>query len=280
MDTRVVEIGKVKIGGRNPLAMIAGPCVIESAESAFSLAKNIYEIAQQQKIPFIFKASFDKANRNSASAYRGPGLYRGLEILSWIKEEVGVPILSDVHSPGQVGEAAKVLDVIQIPAFLCRQTDLVLAVAKAGKPVNVKKGQFLSPWDMKYIIEKILTTGNQQILLTERGTTFGYNNLVADMRSLVIMRKLAFPIIFDATHSIQLLGSPGKDVAGQQEFIPYLARAAAAVGCDAIFLEVHPSPSQGLCDASTMLPLDALPQLIHQLKQIDEIVKHQEATVK
>lgn len=276
MDTRVVAVGKVKIGGRNPLAMIAGPCVIEDAESTLSMARNIYKIAQQQKIPFIFKASFDKANRNSVKAFRGPGLHRGLEILSRIKEEVGIPILSDVHSTDQVEAAVKVLDVIQIPAFLCRQTDLVLAVAKTGKPVNVKKGQFLAPWDMNYIIEKILTTGNHQILLTERGTTFGYNNLVADMRSLVIMRKFAFPVIFDVTHSLQLIGATEKDIAGQQEFIPYLARGAAAVGCDAIFLEVHPNPSQGLCDPSTMLPLDALPQLIHQLKQIDEIVKHQE----
>ena len=277
MDTKVVAIGKVKIGGRNPLVMIAGPCVIEDAESTLSLAKNINEIAQQQGIPFIFKASYDKANRTSVSAPRGPGLHQGLEILSWIKEEVGVPILSDVHSPDQVEAAAKVLDVIQIPAFLCRQTDLVLAVAKAGKPVNVKKGQFLAPWDMEHVIEKILTTGNRQILLTERGSTFGYNNLVADMRSLIIMRKFAFPVIFDATHSLQLPGGAGKASGGDQEFIPYLARGAVAVGCDAVFLEVHPDPAQGLSDASTMLPLDALPQLIHQLKQIDQIVKRQEA---
>lgn len=276
MDTKAVEIGKVKIGGGNPLVVIAGPCVIEDAENTLTLAKNLTEIARQQNIPFIFKASYDKANRTSASAFRGPGLQRGLEILSRIKGEVGIPVLSDVHSPDQVEAAAKVLDVIQIPAFLCRQTDLVLAVAEAGKPINVKKGQFLAPWDMENIIEKILTTGNHNILLTERGTTFGYNNLVADMRSLIIMRKFAFPVVFDATHSLQLPGGAGKASGGDQEFIPYLARGAVAVGCDAIFLEVHPDPAQSLCDASTMLPLDALPPLIHQLKQIDQIVKCQE----
>jgi 2-dehydro-3-deoxyphosphooctonate aldolase (KDO 8-P synthase) len=272
MEPSVVEIGKVKIGGKNPLVMIAGPCVIEDLESTLSLAKNINQIARQEDIPFIFKASYDKANRSSISSFRGPGLRKGLEILSRIKEEVGVPILSDVHSPDQVESAAKVLDVIQIPAFLCRQTDLVLAVAKAGKPVNVKKGQFLAPWDIQYVIEKILTTDNHQILLTERGSTFGYNNLVADMRSLVIMRKFNFPVVFDATHSLQLPGGAGKATGGQPELIPYLARGAVAVGCDGIFLEVHHNPAEGLSDSSTMLQLAALPELIPQLKQIDQIV--------
>jgi 2-dehydro-3-deoxyphosphooctonate aldolase (KDO 8-P synthase) len=272
MDYKIVEVGKIEIGRGKPLVIIAGPCVIEDPETTISIAKTLQELSQRHDIPLIFKASYDKANRSSASSYRGPGLQRGLEILQKIKEEVGLPVLSDVHSPEQVPEAARILDIIQIPAFLCRQTDLVLAVAKAGKPVNVKKGQFLAPWDIKYVIEKILTTGNEQILLTERGNIFGYNNLVADMRSLVIMKKFSFPVVFDATHSLQLLGGPGNSVPGQQEFIPHLARGAVAVGCDAIFLEVHPDPAQGLCDSSTMLPLASLPKLISQLKSIHEIV--------
>jgi len=272
MGYTIVRVGDIEIGKGKPLVLIAGPCVIEEPELTLSIARDLKRISEEQEIPVIFKASYDKANRTSATAYRGPGLKQGLEILRRVKEEYGLPVLSDVHAPEQVPLAAETLDILQIPAFLCRQTDLVLAVGRAGRPINVKKGQFLAPWDMEYVIEKILSTGNRQILLTERGNSFGYNNLVADMRSLVIMKKFSFPVVFDASHSLQLLGGPGKSVPGQQEFIPPLARGAVAVGCDAIFLEVHPEPSQGLCDSSTMLPLAELPHLVAQLKQIHRLL--------
>ncbi|MBI2876223.1 MAG: 3-deoxy-8-phosphooctulonate synthase [Candidatus Tectomicrobia bacterium] len=271
--TRIVQIGKVKMGGESPLVLIAGPCVIEGEEETLAIARQLKEIAQQWDVPLVFKASYDKANRSSIRSYRGPGWPQGLQVLQRVKEEVGLPVLSDVHGIEQVEAAAQVLDVLQIPAFLCRQTDLVLAVASTGKPINVKKGQFLSPWDMGHVVQKITSTGNEQILLTERGTSFGYNNLVVDMRSLVVMRELSYPVVFDATHSVQLPGGAGHISGGQREFIPYLARGAIAVGCDALFCEVHPEPEKALSDSHSMLRLSDLPGLIDQWKRIDALVR-------
>jgi 2-dehydro-3-deoxyphosphooctonate aldolase (KDO 8-P synthase) len=231
------------------------------------------ELTQSLRIPFIFKSSYDKANRSSLRSYRGPGVTRGLEILGKVKRELGVPILSDVHRFEEVEAAAGVLDVLQVPAFLCRQTDFVLAIAQTGKGVNVKKGQFLAPWDMRNILEKIESTGNQSILLTERGTSFGYNNLVADMRSLVIMRAMGYPVIYDVTHSLQLPGGQGTSSGGQREFISALARAGVAVGVDGLFMEVHPNPEAALCDGPNSQPLDSLRPLLEQLIALDHRVK-------
>lgn len=268
----MVTVRDFSIGRGQPLAFIAGPCVIESYESCLKLAEKLKNIFQARKIPFIFKASYDKANRTSIHSYRGPGMNEGLRILADIKRHLDVPILSDVHSEEDITFTAETLDIIQIPAFLCRQTDLILAAAKTGKPVNVKKGQFLAPWDMKSVVEKIRSTGNEQILLTERGTSFGYNNLVSDMRSLVIMRELGYPVIYDATHSVQLPGGQGNVSGGERKMIVPLARAAVAAGCDGLFLEVHETPDQALSDAATMLPLKDLPRLIEQVLEIHRIV--------
>ncbi len=267
-----VRIGGIKIGGNAPLALIAGPCVIEGEGFTLSLAAKLKELCHELGIPFIFKASYDKANRTSISSPRGPGVTEGLRILRQVKEEIGVHVLSDVHSVAEVSKAAEVLDVIQIPAFLSRQTDLVVEAARTGKPINVKKGQFLAPWDMAYVIEKITSKGNEQILLTERGTVFGYNNLVSDMRSLPIMRDLGYPVVFDATHSVQLPGG-GKASGGNREFVPHLARAAVGAGVDGIFLEVHPKPEEALSDGPNSLRLGDLPGLLKQLIAIDHIVK-------
>jgi len=271
--TKEVHIGAITIGGGNPLVLIAGPCVIEREELVLSIAQGLQEISREIGIPLIFKASYDKANRTSISSPRGPGLTEGLRILGRVKEEVGVPILSDCHSVNEVPRAAEVLDVIQIPAFLCRQTDLVVEAARTGKPINVKKGQFLAPWDMTHVVEKITSTGNEQILLTERGTTFGYNNLVSDMKALPLMRGLGYPVIYDATHSVQLPGGAGKASGGNSEFIPHLARAAVGTGVDGVFLEVHPNPEQALSDGANSLKLDVLSPLLKQLRAIDRIVK-------
>ena len=268
----LVNVRDISIGRGQPMAFIAGPCVIESHESCLKLAEKLKNIFQARKIPFIFKASYDKANRTSVHSYRGPGMKEGLRILADIKRQLDVPILSDVHGAEDVPFTAETLDIIQIPAFLCRQTDLILAAAKTGKPVNVKKGQFLAPWDMKSVVEKIRSTGNEQILLTERGTSFGYNNLVSDMRSLVIMRELGYPVIYDATHSVQLPGGQGNISGGERKMIVPLARAAVAAGCDGLFLEVHETPDQALSDAATMLPLKDLPRLIEQVLEIHRIV--------
>ncbi|MGB9699386.1 MAG: 3-deoxy-8-phosphooctulonate synthase [Thermodesulfobacteriota bacterium] len=268
-----IIIGPVIIGGRRPLALIAGPCVIESTELCRDTAEYLKELTNSLHVPFIFKSSYDKANRTSGQSFRGPGLVKGLEILGCIKEDLGIPVLSDVHSVEEVKPAAQVLDVLQIPAFLCRQTDLVQAVARSGKAVNVKKGQFLAPWDMRYIIEKIETCGNKSLLLTERGTSFGYNNLVVDMRSLVIMRQLGYPVVFDVTHSLQLPGALAGSSGGQREFIPFLARAAVALGIDGLFMEVHPQPEKALCDGPNSLPLQELPSLLKELIEIDRLVK-------
>ncbi|MCJ7664464.1 MAG: 3-deoxy-8-phosphooctulonate synthase [Desulfobacterales bacterium] len=268
-----IHIKGITVGGGAPLVLIAGPCVIEGEKFTLSLAKQLQEITRNLPIPLIFKASYDKANRTSISSGRGPGLAEGLRILQRVKDETGLPILSDVHSVGEVSTAAEVLDVIQIPAFLCRQTDLLVEAGRTGKPINVKKGQFLAPWDMAHVVEKITSTGNKQILLTERGTSFGYNNLVSDMKALPVMRGLGYPVIYDATHSVQLPGGAGKASGGNRELIPYLARAAVGAGVDGIFFEVHPNPEQALSDGANSLMLDALSPLLKQLRAIDRIVK-------
>jgi 2-dehydro-3-deoxyphosphooctonate aldolase (KDO 8-P synthase) len=273
MVTHTVHIGEITIGGGAPLVLIAGPCVIEGEEFTLSVATRLQEVSRELSIPLIFKASYDKANRTSISSDRGPGLEEGLKILQRVKEEVGLPIISDVHQVSEVPRAAETLDVIQIPAFLCRQTDLVVEAAKTGKPINIKKGQFLAPWDMAHVVEKIISTGNEQILLTERGTSFGYNNLVSDMKALPIMRGLGYPVVFDATHSVQLPGGAGKTSGGDREFIPSLSRAAVGAGVDGVFLEVHPEPELALSDGANSLELDALSLLLKQLMAIDRIVK-------
>jgi 2-dehydro-3-deoxyphosphooctonate aldolase (KDO 8-P synthase) len=270
---KLVEIGNFQIGAGRPLAVIAGPCVIESQESALRHAALLKEAADRAGVPYIFKSSYDKANRSSGSSFRGPGLERGLEILAEVKRKVGVPILTDVHESAQVTAVQQVADVLQIPAFLCRQTDFVVAVAKSGKVVNVKKGQFLAPWDIANVIDKILSTGNDRLLLTERGVSFGYNNLVSDMRSLVWMRELGYPVVFDATHSLQLPGGLGHASGGERKYIPALARAAVAAGVDALFMEVHEDPDKALSDGPNSLPLKDFEKLIRTVKQIDEMVK-------
>src|SRR5512137_2030002 len=264
-----IVVGNVKIGGKRPLVLIAGPCVIEDEKATLRCAERLMTITNGLSIPLIFKASYDKANRTSCGSYRGPGMKEGLRILSKVREGLGVPILSDIHSIEQVRPAAQVLDVIQIPAFLCRQTDLVLAVAESGRVVNIKKGQFLAPWDMENVVEKALSTGNDRIVLTERGVSFGYNNLVSDMRSLPIMRAMGFPVVFDATHSVQLPGGQGGSSGGQREFVEYLGRAAVATGIDGIFMEVHEDPDKALCDGPNSIPLGELAALVKRLRAID-----------
>lgn len=270
--SRVVSVKDIKIGGGNPLVLIAGPCVIEGESSALRHAKEIKAVAERLDIPYIYKSSYDKANRTSLDSYRGPGLKKGIKILKRVKEEVGIPILSDVHCREELGLAAKVLDVIQIPAFLSRQTDFIIAVAKTKKVVNIKKGQFLAPWDLKFAIDKVVSVGNKSIIVTERGTSFGYNNLVSDMRSLPILSRLGYPVIFDATHSIQLPGGLGKASGGEKRFVPVLARAAVAAGCDGLFLEVHEAPHRALCDGPNMIALKDLEELLIVVKEIHSIV--------
>lgn len=281
MVPREVITGEIHIGNNRPFVLIAGPCVIETKEMVLKIAYEIKQIADQEDIPCIFKASYDKANRSSHKSFRGPGLQSGLKILETVKMEVGVPILSDVHTVEEAKQASEVLDIIQIPAFLCRQTDLVMAVGESGKVVNLKKGQFLSPWDMQNVVNKVLATGNQNILLTERGACFGYNNLISDMRSLVIMRDIGFPVVYDATHSTQLPGAMGHASGGRPEFVRYLSRAATAVGIDALYLEVHPDPKNALSDSGCMISLCELAQLLKQVKSIDSMVKqfHAESQV-
>jgi 2-dehydro-3-deoxyphosphooctonate aldolase (KDO 8-P synthase) len=270
--TDTLRIGEIEIGGGAPLALIAGPCVIESETLVLETAEALKKISAETEVPLIFKSSYDKANRSSLASFRGPGLEEGLRILQRIRNELRIPVLSDVHREQEVALAAEVLDVLQVPAFLCRQTDFLTAVARAGRPVNVKKGQFMAPWDMGNVIEKIREAGNRQIMLTERGSAFGYNNLVADMRSLPVMRRLGPPVIFDGTHSVQLPGGLGTSSGGQREFVPMLTRAAVAAGVDGIFLEVHPDPDAALCDGPNMLALKDLPDLLKDLKEIHRIV--------
>jgi 2-dehydro-3-deoxyphosphooctonate aldolase (KDO 8-P synthase) len=272
MMVRTVDIGGVKIGGRQPLALIAGPCVIESREGCLDIAGRLARLAKTMRIPLIFKASYDKANRSSVNAYRGPGLERGLAILAEVKEKFGVPVLTDVHAVAECAPAARVVDVIQIPAFLCRQTDLVVAAGATGIPVNIKKAQFMAPGDIRNVIVKVESTGNKRILLTERGVSFGYNNLVADMRSLLIMREFGYPVVFDATHSVQRPGGAGDRSAGDGRWAPALARAAVATGCDGVFIETHVNPAEALSDKDNTLPFEALGRLWRTLRTIDEVV--------
>ena len=265
-------LGQYTIGPGNRLLLIAGPCVLESEEIANKIAGTLKEISERLDIPFVFKASFDKANRTSLDSYRGPGIDEGLSILANIKKKHKVPVVSDVHEVVQIQKVAEVLDIIQIPAFLCRQTDLLVAASKTGKIISVKKGQFMSPWDMKNVVTKLKAGGNRKVLLTERGASFGYNNLVVDMRSLPVMRYLGCPVIFDATHSVQLPRGAGGSSGGQREFIPYLTRAAVAAGVDGLFMEVHPDPQKALCDGPNSLPLDEVEGLLRKILQIHAIV--------
>lgn len=260
------------IGNQSGFFLISGPCVIENYDTTFEIASFLKKTTQDLDIPFYFKASYDKANRTSINSFRGPGIKKGLEILKRIKTELDLKIISDVHTIQEIGPASEVLDIIQIPAFLCRQTDLLLEAAKTDKVVNIKKGQFLAPWDVKNIVDKVLSTGNKKILITERGTQFGYNNLVVDFRGIQIMQKTGCPVIFDATHSVQLPGGEGTSSAGQREFAPVLAKSAIAAGADGIFLEVHKNPEEALCDGPNSLSLAVLPELLKKLKAIHEIV--------
>lgn len=287
--TRTVRIGEIEMGGGRPFVLIAGPCVIETESMALAVAREIKQVCERLSIPFIYKSSYDKANRTSIDSARGPGIEEGLAILQKVRREIGVPVLSDVHGTEEMGSAARVLDVIQIPAFLCRQTDLLVSAAKTGKPVNVKKGQFLAPQDVSGIVEKIRGAGNESVIITERGASFGYHNLVVDFRSFVIMRTglsterrgrtIALEprehpaVVFDATHSVQLPGAGGKSTGGNREFIPYLALGAAAVGVDGIFMEVHPDPPRAFCDATNQLYLRDLPGLLERLKAVDALAK-------
>ena len=269
MTTRQVQAGSIHIGGGSPLVLIAGPCVIEGEREAFACAESIKKIASDAGIPFIFKASYDKANRTSLQSYRGPGLTAGLAILRSIRTQLDIPILSDVHRFEEIEPAASALDILQIPAFLCRQTDFIIAVARTGKAVNIKKGQFLAPRDILPVLEKASSTGNSNILITERGSCFGYNNLVVDMRGLVIMRDTGYPVVFDATHSVQLPGGQGTASGGDRRFVAPLARAAAAAGIDALFLEVHENPDTALCDGPNSVALSDLPELLDVVLKID-----------
>ena len=271
---RRVEItGDLAIGGGAPLAFIAGPCVIESERHVLRMARALSRAAADAGVPFIFKSSFDKANRSSVGSFRGPGLLEGLRILKAVKSEVGVPVLSDIHEPSQAGPAAEVLDILQIPAFLCRQTDLLVAAGRTGRPVNIKKGQFLSPWEIRNAVDKVRSTGNERVLVTERGAAFGYQNLVVDYRSLVVMKESGCPVVMDATHSVQHPGGLGDRSGGDARFIPCLARAAAAVGIDALFCEVHDDPKAAKSDGPNSLPLSAVGPLLRQVVAIDAVVR-------
>lgn len=272
MDTREISAGGIKVGGRNPLVFIAGPCVIEDEKSTLHIAEALKGYAEAEGFPLLFKSSFDKANRTSVQSYRGPGIKKGLAVLERVKNETGLPVVSDIHSVEEAAEAAEVLDVLQVPAFLCRQTDLVVAAAKTGRAVNIKKGQFLAPHDAGNIIEKALSTGNTNIMLTERGVTFGYNNLVVDMRAFPIMQGFGYPVVYDATHSVQLPGGQGSCSGGQREYIETLARAAVAAGCDAVFMEVHHDPDHAPCDGPNMLALEQFSVVAKRLIALNRLV--------
>jgi 2-dehydro-3-deoxyphosphooctonate aldolase (KDO 8-P synthase) len=261
-----------EVGADRPIFQIAGPCVVESESLVLDIAGRMQEITSRLRIPYIFKASYDKANRSSKGSFRGPGIEEGLRILSEVKRQLGLPVLTDVHEDTPMAEVAAVVDVLQTPAFLCRQTNFILSAAGQGKPVNIKKGQFLSPWEMKNVIDKARSTGNEQILACERGFSFGYNNLVSDMRSLAVMRDYA-PVVFDATHSVQLPGGQGSASGGQREFVPVLARAAIAVGVAGVFMETHPDPAQALSDGPNAWPLDRMRSLLEVMQELDRAVK-------
>jgi 2-dehydro-3-deoxyphosphooctonate aldolase (KDO 8-P synthase) len=265
--------GGIQFGNEAPLVLIAGPCVIEDAAFTVQMAKKLAAIARARRLPFVFKASYDKANRSSIKSFRGPGLQQGLDILRRVKDKVGCPVLTDVHSREDVRDVARVVDILQIPAFLSRQTDLLLACAMTGRAVNVKKGQFLAPWDMEHAVRKLESTGNRQILLTERGVTFGYNNLVVDMRSLAVMKQWGYPVIYDATHSVQLPGALNGASGGQREFVVPLARAAVALGVAGIFCEIHPNPDQALSDGPNSLPLAVIPAFLKSMQTLDKVAK-------
>jgi 2-dehydro-3-deoxyphosphooctonate aldolase (KDO 8-P synthase) len=272
--TNTISINQqLSIGGHSPFVLIAGPCVIEDDQTTYDIAASLKRLTDRLDIPFIFKASYDKANRTSIDSYRGPGLEKGLAVLSAIKKELGVPILSDVHQVSEMELAGQILDVIQIPAFLCRQTDLLVSAAKTGKPVNVKKGQFLAPWDMRHVVKKIQSSGNDSIIVTDRGVSFGYNNLVSDFRCIKIMQDIGCPVIFDATHSVQLPGGAGASSSGQREFAPLLARAAIAVGANGIFIETHTNPEKALSDGPNSIKLDDMEALLVQLKAIQTALR-------
>ncbi len=273
---KIVKTGNVTFGGAKPLTLIAGPCAIENEDLTLRIAEGLKKITAELGCDFVFKASYDKANRTSVTSYRGLGMDEGLRILARVKSELAVPVISDVHDESQIDAAAEVLDIMQIPAFLSRQTDLLVKAGLSGRIINVKKGQFLAPWDMEHGVRKIESTGNHNILLTERGASFGYNNLVTDMRSLVIMRDLGYPVIFDATHAVQLPGGAGGASSGQRQYVAALSRAAAATGIDGLFWEVHENPDQALCDGPNMLPLDQVKQVLQQVLEIDAVFKRNE----
>jgi 2-dehydro-3-deoxyphosphooctonate aldolase (KDO 8-P synthase) len=269
-----VRVGEIRIGKGNPLVLIGGPCVLEGEAITLEIAKQLKELCGALKIPFIFKASFEKDNRGSEKSYMGPGLEEGLKILSKVKEKLGVPVLSDVHRMEDVDRAKEVLDIIQVPAFLCQQTSLLLKVGEAGRVVNIKKGQFVAPENMAGAVKKIYSTGNRQVLLTERGTCFGYNKLISDFCSIPLMQEIGCPVIFDATHVVRNYGIPSEDPkGGSPQYVPHLSRAAVAVGCNGLFLETHPKPSQALCDASSMIPLNEMEGLLRQTKAIHDMVR-------
>ncbi|MEK6570328.1 MAG: 3-deoxy-8-phosphooctulonate synthase [Bacteroidota bacterium] len=270
---RRIQVQNITIGGGSPLVLIAGPCVVENREMALRTAERIKKVAAKNSIPFIFKSSYKKANRTSGASFTSIGMESALKILEDVKRELDVPVLTDIHSESEAEAAAEVADVIQIPAFLCRQTELLQAAGRTGKVVNIKKGQFMAPEDMRLQAEKVEAVGNKKVMLTERGTTFGYHNLVVDMRSLAIMRGLGYPVVLDVTHSVQLPGGENDRSGGQPEFIFPLARAGVAVGCDALFIETHPDPKRALSDASSQLPLDLLGKLLNQIKEIDRAIK-------
>jgi 2-dehydro-3-deoxyphosphooctonate aldolase (KDO 8-P synthase) len=270
---RELQLGSLRLGGANPLFLIAGPCVIESESHARMMAERILKIASDVGVPYIFKASYDKANRSSIKAFRGPGLTEGLSILGKIKTDLHLPILTDIHEASQAAPASEIADILQIPAFLARQTDLLLAAAKTGRIVNIKKAQFLSPWDTGNVAEKIASSGNHNIILTERGASFGYNNLIVDMRTFPILQKLGYPVVYDVTHSVQIPGGLGNASGGQPEFIETLARAGVAAGVDGLFLETHDNPAAALSDGPNALPLERLPQLLSRLKELSTLVR-------
>ena len=269
----IVKVGDYLVGQGNPLMLMAGPCVLEGYERSLMIGKKAKAICDELGIPYVFKASFDKANRSSINSFRGPGIDEGLKILAQIKKDLGVPVVTDIHEPWHADKAAEVVDILQIPAFLCRQTDLVYAAAKTGKTVNVKKAQFLAPWDMKNVITKVEEAGNQNLMLTERGSSFGYNTLVTDMRGLAVMRELGYPVVMDATHSVQIPGGQGTSSGGQSQYVPHMARAAAAIGIDALFLEVHDNPVEALSDGPNMVQLDNLKKLLQDVITIDKLVR-------
>jgi 3-deoxy-8-phosphooctulonate synthase len=272
MEIKSFQVGNVAFGDGN-LSFILGPCVVESEKHALFMAREIKDICDAVGVRFVYKSSFDKANRSSIESFRGKGMEFGLDVLAQVKREIGVPVITDVHETWQIEKTAEVVDIIQIPAFLCRQTDLLVESAKTGKAVNVKKGQFLAPWDAKNIVEKLRGAGGEKILLTERGVSFGYNNLVVDMRSFPVMRNFGVPVVFDVTHSLQLPGGLGKATGGQSEYIEHFARAGVACGVDAVFMEVHDNPSQAPSDGPNQLPLNRLEKLLSKLKQIHELIK-------